>query len=82
MIGFCNKLNMTIISEADCHKCKYTDLTCCRYWRESKEVDKIKVVKELIEEKLNSFPDGYTTETIVETDLISFLLDIIKFIRE
>jgi hypothetical protein len=37
MIGYCNKLNSEVISEADCYRCKDVDLTCCRYWRDSFE---------------------------------------------
>lgn len=82
MIGFCKKINKTIISEADCYECRDVDLTCCRYWRESKEVDKIKVIKELVENKLNSFPNGFFTETPLETDLISFIIELKNIIGE
>ena len=70
MIGFCNKLNMTIISEADCYKCKYVDLTCCRYWRESNERHQRKTKEYWI-----SFHKTYVDEVI---SLEEFLEDMLN----
>ena len=41
MIGFCKLINREVLSEADCYFCKDVDLTCCRYWRECKEIDSL-----------------------------------------
>jgi len=59
MIGFCKKLETTVISEADCYKCKNVDLTCCRYWRESEELEQDTCDHVIVDARNNLIKEGY-----------------------